>query len=274
MLIGHFVLLAKNLLFNLLVPILNCDLFTTFLNPIVENSLSTYSNSLSKVALNFFNDSGKWPSQGRTLMSKIRKIKVLTTSSHEFFQSHCPWMSPPTHILVWWGYCPFDSFASLFASSSFLDVFQTILTSLSNFIGCVIPLCIDGVCYIDGSLVGPINQPTLFVRICIHGPTYQGVLVGYAITIIGCCTHPGGGCHCRCPSTHYCITSCYITFCCIISTLEVARWSICNNFLFLFNFVVNKPATSCITTTLKALCIDSLSSSSSTWYSNHVTKEN
>ncbi len=119
-----------------------------------------------------------------------------------------------------------------FESFSFLAILRTILTSLFSFTGCVIPPCLDdvccinGVCYIDGSLVTPINWPTLLISICIHGPRYEGVLVGCAITIIGCCTHPGGGYHCHYLSTHCCITncciigyhiaSCYIIGCCII----------------------------------------------------------
>jgi hypothetical protein len=140
-------------------------------------------------------------------------------------------MSPHAHILIWLGFYPFDSFASLFASFSFLVVLQTIITSLSNFTGCVIPPCIDGVCYIDGSLLAPINQPTLLVSTWIHGPRYEGVLICCAITIIGCYIHPDGGCHYHYCSTHCCITSYCITPCCIIGTLEVARWFICKNFI-------------------------------------------
>jgi hypothetical protein len=155
-----------------------------------------------------------------------------------------------------------------------LVVLRTILTSLFSFTRYVIPPCIDGVCYIDGSLVTPINQPTLLVSTYIHGLGYEGVLVGCAITIISCCTHPGGGCHCHYPSTHHCITSCCIIPCYIIDTLEVARWSICNKFLFLSNFIIDEPTTSFTTTTPRASRTNSPSFSSSAWYSNHVTKKN
>ncbi len=208
-------------------------------------------------------------------MSKIHGIKVFIASSHEFFPSHHPSMSPPTCIRIKWGFCHFDFLASNFASFSFLVVLQAILTSLFSFIRCVIPpcidgaCCIDGVCCIDGSFVAPINWPTLLVSTCIHGLGYEGVVVGSAITIIGCYTHPSGGCHCHYPSMHYCIIGCYIIGYCIISTWIVARWSVCNNFLFLSNFAASSTAT-----TLRASCTNSPSSSSSTWYSNHVIEEN
>jgi hypothetical protein len=87
-------------------------LFTTFLKPTIENSLSTYSNCLSRVALNFSNDVGSWCSQSITLTYKIQRINVLTTSSQAFFPSNPPFISPLAFIWIWWGFFPTTCLAS------------------------------------------------------------------------------------------------------------------------------------------------------------------
>jgi hypothetical protein len=203
----------------------------------------------------------------------------MSSFHHIIHQCHpCQYSNLVGFLSFWFPCFTFQSF-------SFLTILRTILTSLSSFTRCVIPPCIDGVhcindvCYIDGSLVTPINWPTLLVSTCIHGPRYEGVPIGCAITIIGCCTHPGGGCHCHCLSTHCCIIDCYIIGyciigCCITSAWEMARWFVYKLFFFLSDFVAYEPATSFIATTLGALCTNSPSFSSYIWYSNHVTKEN
>lgn len=90
-LIEQFVFPSKNLVFNFFFSIFS-HLFTMFLNPIVEISLSSYSNSLSKGARNFSKEFGVWPSHDRTLTSSIWGINVfhylipniltITTSSY------------------------------------------------------------------------------------------------------------------------------------------------------------------------------------------------
>jgi hypothetical protein len=52
-------------------------LFITFLKVTKESSLSTYSNFLSKVFLNFFNDDGLWHLHFMTLTSMIQTQKQI-----------------------------------------------------------------------------------------------------------------------------------------------------------------------------------------------------
>lgn len=94
MITGHLILPLKDKTFNLRHYVFN-HLFTIFLNSTTNNSLSTYSNSLFKVAFNLSKDEGSRPSHCKTLMPKTLGIKVLTTSSHAFFPTHHLSTSPP-----------------------------------------------------------------------------------------------------------------------------------------------------------------------------------
>ncbi len=132
MLIGQSFFLTMNLAFNLLFYVFN-HLFTTFLKPTIESSLSTSSNRLSEVAFNLSNDVGSWSSQSMTLTSKIQRISVLTTSSQTFFPFNLPSILPPTFIQIWWGFFPTFCFASDEASLSFLSIFQSALAAFKNF---------------------------------------------------------------------------------------------------------------------------------------------
>jgi hypothetical protein len=132
MLTRHYVHLYRDWNFNLLRLVFN-HLFTTFLNPLVNNSLSSYSNSLSKVAFNFSMDFGGWPSHSTTVMSRIQKIRVFTTSSQMFLLSQCSSTSPPPFIQILWGFLLIICLALVLESLSFFTILWVALATFSHF---------------------------------------------------------------------------------------------------------------------------------------------
>ncbi len=181
-------------------------LFTTFFNPTIDNSWSTYYNFESKNALNFSKDSILCPSQSMTLIFNIWRIKVVVVSSQTFFSSHPQVMSPlPSLIFILWGFCPKIYLALEVTSFIFFHVLQIALAMLSSFTSTTV------VIGIIGALGWPTNWPPfnggtkwppLYGSMtCIHNPGYSGAPMGCNPHGCGCILfyyiHRVGDFHCH-----------------------------------------------------------------------------
>ncbi len=242
-LIDKFVFPSKNLVFNSFFSIFS-HLFTMFLNPIVEISLSSCSNSLSKVAHNFSKEFGAWPSHDRTLASSIWGINVFTASSQIFLPSQHPAISPPTFILILWGFLPITYYTWLIKSFSFFTTLRVALATLFDFTNGIGAYCIGGV-------VIDVNFFPSAIPHCVN--SHCGVCKS-------CCIHLGGGCHFHCLEIGF-GGSIEEELFRVFGARAKPSWSkVCNNFLFLSICVASEP-----TTMPTTLFFDSTSS----W--NHTT---